>query len=289
MKNYLVFLLVSFTCFTGTLHAGAFDGEKMKAAMSAQSADVQMRYPFRNPAETMAFFELAPGAVVVEALPGGGWYSRILAAYLGPDGSLIGADYDVDMFPLFGFFTAQQLEKRKTWSADWVAGAEGWDIPGSAAFAAFPFGSLPEEMRGTADTVLFIRALHNLARFEDEGGYLTQALKDAYDVLKPGGIVGVVQHEARPGMPDDWASGEAGYLKRDAVIAFMEAAGFEYIDAIEINQNEKDQPAENDTVWRLPPVMSTSRDDPRLRAIMMSIGESNRMTLKFRKPMKTEE
>jgi predicted methyltransferase len=248
-----------------------------------------MRYMFRNPADTMAFFEVAPDTVVVEALPGGGWYSRILAAYLGPKGTLIGADYSAEMFPLFGFFTEQQLEDRKTWSEDWVAGAERWEIPNSAAFSAFPFGSLAEEMKGTADTVLFIRALHNLARFESEGGYLTQALKDAYDVLKPGGIVGVVQHEARPEMPDDWASGEAGYLKREAVIAFMKAAGFEYIDAIEINQNEKDRPTEDDVVWRLPPVMSTSRDDPQLRAIMMSIGESNRMTLKFRKPMKTEE
>jgi len=289
MKKYLLFLLVSCAGIPGPLCADAFDSEKMDAVLAAQSAEARMRYPFRNPAETMAFFEVAPGTVVVEALPGGGWYSRILAAYLGVEGTLIAADYDLDMFPLFGFFTEQQLEERKTWSADWVTGAEGWEIPDSAAFAAFPFGSLPKETTGTADTVLFIRALHNLARFEGQGGYLTQALKDAYDALKPGGIVGVVQHEARPDMPDDWAAGKAGYLKRDAVVAFMEAAGFEYVDAVEINQNEKDRPSEDDVVWRLPPVTSTSRDDPQLRAIMTSVGESNRMTLKFRKPMKTEE
>ena len=64
----------------------------------------------------------------------------------------------------------------------------------------------------------------------------------------------------------------------------MKAAGFEFIGAIDINANELDQPTTDDKVWRLPPVMNTSRDDPELRAQMMSIGESNRMTLKFRKP-----
>jgi predicted methyltransferase len=64
----------------------------------------------------------------------------------------------------------------------------------------------------------------------------------------------------------------------------MEAAGFEFISAIDVNANERDQPGTEDKVWRLPPVMNTSRDDPGLRAQMMSIGESNRMTLKFRKP-----
>ena len=136
----------------------------------------------------------------------------------------------------------------------------------------------------TADAVLLIRALHNLARFEGDGGFLSAALTDVRDVLKPGGIVGVVQHEARPDMPDDWANGDNGYLKWDFVVGAMEAAGFEFVAASDLNENPLDQPTVDDKVWRLPPVMNTSRDDPALRAQMMSIGESNRMTLKFRKP-----
>ena len=143
---------------------------------------------------------------------------------------------------------------------------------------------MPEEMKGTADAVLFIRALHNLARFEGEGGFLTAALRDAYDILKPGGTVGVVQHQAREGMSDEWAGGQNGYLKKSFVIEKMQDAGFEFVAGSDINMNGKDQPTDEDKVWRLPPSLATSRDNPELKAEMEAIGESNRMTLKFRKP-----
>jgi predicted methyltransferase len=132
--------------------------------------------------------------------------------------------------------------------------------------------------------VLFIRALHNLARFEGDGQFLSTALQNAYDVLKPGGVVGVVQHHARPDMPDEWAGGQNGYLKYRLVMDRMKQAGFVFVGAIDVNANEADQPTVEDRVWRLPPSLSTSRDDPELREAMLAIGESNRMTLKFRKP-----
>ena len=284
MKYILPGLLLACLVFSGGLSAADFDSEKMAAVLAAQEESSQARYPFRHPQETLEFFEVAPATVVVEALPGGGWYSKILAAYLGPQGSLAGVDYSPDMFPLFGFFSAEQLKAKETWARDWVAGTAEWGIEDGAPISAFVFGGLPEEIRGTADTVLFIRALHNLARFEAEGQYLTMALQDAYDVLKPGGMVGIVQHHARPDMPDDWAGGQNGYLKYQFLVDHMTAAGFEFLGAADINANEMDQPTTGDKVWRLPPVMNTSREDPELRAQMLSIGESNRMTLKFRKP-----
>jgi predicted methyltransferase len=267
------------------LSADSFDGDRLTAVLEAGTQEQQARYTHRNPYETLEFFDVTPGTVVVEAFPGGGWYSRILADYLGPEGTLIGVDYAQEMFPLFGFFTAEQLAERQSWSKDWVAGASDWGIGDSASIAAFVFGSMPDELAGRADTVLFIRALHNLFRFEDQGGFLSQALKDTLDVLKPGGIVGVVQHEARGDMPDDWADGSNGYLKREDVIEVMEQAGLEYVGALDINENPQDQPGPDDAVWRLPPVMNTSRDAPELRAQMQAIGESNRTTLKFRKPL----
>lgn len=284
MKQLLFIVLLACCSPWPSATAAEVDSDRLEAVLGAQDADAQMRYLFRHPAETLSFFGVAPGSVVVEALPGGGWYSRILAGYLGSEGTLVGVDYSMDMFPLFGFFSAEQLAEREDWKEDWVAGAAGWGVEDGARVEAFVFGGLPQEMKGTADTVLFIRALHNLARFEDQGGFLTQALRDAFDVLKPGGTVGVVQHEARPDMPDDWANGDNGYLKWDFVVGALEAAGFEFVAAIELNENPLDQPTVDDAVWRLPPVMNTSRDDPALRAQMMSIGESNRMTLKFRKP-----
>ena len=253
--------------------------------LDAQSDEVKARYPYRHPQETLEFFGVEPGMTVVEALPGGGWYSKLLLPYLGEAGTLIGADYPLEMWPNFPFMTEERLEAKKTWVEDWTADAESWRQSGDAGVAAFQMAALPDAMAGTADAVLFIRALHNLARFEEADGYLTAAINDAYTVLKPGGVVGVVQHHARDDMPDAWADGNAGYLKQSYVVAKMEAAGFEFVDSTDLNANPNDQPTEEDVVWRLPPSLQTSRDDPELQAQMREIGESNRMTLKFRKPM----
>ncbi len=261
------------------------DSSKLARALSQQDEAAQARYGARNPQETMEFFGIAPGMTVIEALPGGGWYSKILLPYLGKDGRLIGVDYSQEMWPLFGFFPPEQIEKKKTWTADWTKEASGWRNDGDAYVAAFKFGSMPATMSGKADAVLFIRALHNLNRFESNGGYLSTALNDAMRTLKPGGIVGIVQHRAPADAPADSVSGNRGYLKQADVVTFMEKAGFEFVGASEINANPMDVPGAKDIVWRLPPSMVTSREDADLRAKMKKIGESDRMTLKFRKPM----
>jgi predicted methyltransferase len=268
----------------GNLPMANADSERLAAVLAAQPEATQARYAHRHPQETLEFFDIEPGMTVVEALPGSGWYTRILLPYLGSEGRLIGADYSMDMYPLFGFFSEQRLKKQSTWTQDFPEYAAEWGGEDGAAVAAFSFGSMPDEFRGAADAVLLIRALHNLVRFEDQGGFLTAALKDLYDVLKPGGIAGVVQHHARDNMPDDWAGGQYGYLKDDFVIAVMTQAGFEFAGINAVNFNEKDQPAVGDLVWRLPPTLSTSGDNPELRAKLEAVGESNRMTLKFRKP-----
>lgn len=258
--------------------------EVLAAALAAQPEDVQARYSYRHPQETLEFFGIEPGMTVYETLPGGGWYSKVLLAYLGPEGHLVGADYAADMYPLFGFFSEEALAAKSTWVETWTTEAEAWRNDDSASVSAFQMGSMPAEMQGTADAAVVIRSLHNLARFEPDGGYLTTALADLYAILKPGGIVGVVQHQARDEMPDEWASGAMGYLKDDFVIARMTAAGFEYAGQSDINFNAKDQPGEDDFVWRLPPSLVTSKDNAELKAAMLEIGESNRMTLKFHKP-----
>lgn len=252
---------------------------------AAQPAEVRARYQYRHPQETLEFFGVEPGMTVAEALPGGGWYSKLLLPYLGEDGQLIGADYPYDMVALFPGMNEERLAAKRTWVADWTAQAETWRNPGDASVTAFQMNALPDSMHGTADAYLFIRALHNLARFEEQGGFLSQSLDDAYKLLKPGGIVGVVQHHARDDMPDEWANGNNGYLKKDYVVAKMEAAGFELVDSSDLNANDRDQPTTDDAVWRLPPTLGGAGDNPELEAQMRAIGESNRMTLKFRKPL----
>ena len=262
----------------------ATEAMTLEALLAAQPEEVRARYADRNPKETLEFFGIEPGITVVEGLPGGGWYTRLLLPWLGAEGRLIGADYPIAIWPNFPFGTEEFIANRSTWLTDWPAGAEEWRGESGASIDAFIMGSLPEEFHGTADVVFFSRVLHNLANFESQGGFLTMALADAFAVLKPGGTFGVVQHHARDDMSDEFADGSRGYLKKGFVIAAAEAAGFEFVAASDINANPKDQPTEEDIVWRLPPSFATSGDNEELGAEFAAIGESNRMTLKFRKP-----
>ena len=245
---------------------------------------MQARYKYRHPQETLEFFGIEPGMTVVEGLPGRGWYTKVLLPYLGSEGRLVGANYAMDMWPNFPFANEEFMKRQSTWVTDWPAGAEEWRGDAGATLAAFNFGSMPAEMNGTADIVFFARVLHNLARFESKGGFLTAALADSYAVLKPGGTFGVVQHHARDEMSDDFGDGSHGYLKKSFIIAAAESAGFEFVAESDINANPADQPTEDDIVWRLPPTFGTSGDDAELKAELEAVGESNRTTLKFRKP-----
>ncbi|MCB2096539.1 MAG: hypothetical protein KDE05_02810, partial [Parvularculaceae bacterium] len=197
----------------------------------------------------------------------------------------IGADYAYEMWPLFtGFATEEFLAKRTTWAADWVTDSAEWAPADGATINAITYGFIPEEMKGTVDVVMMVRAFHHFNRFEEEGGYRTAALKAAMELLKPGGVVGVVQHRAPEGNSDKSAEGDNGYVKQSTIIAAFEAAGFQFLGSSEVNANPADTPGETDIVWRLPPTLATSRDNPDLKAQMEAIGESDRMTLKFRKP-----
>ena len=258
--------------------------DTLAIVLDAQSDELKARYAYRHPQETLEFVGIEPGMTVVEGLPGGGWYSKILVPYLGADGHLIGADYSLEMYPNFNFVNEEFMANQQQWTTNFPAGAREWGGDNGARVSAFHMGSMPDEFAGTADVVFFPRVLHNLARFESQGGYLTAALADAYAVLKPGGTLGIVQHEARADTSDEFANGSRGYLKKDFVIEVVEAAGFEFVGESDVNANPKDQPGDGDFVWRLPPTLATSRDNPELQAELEAVGESNRMTLKFRKP-----
>ena len=260
--------------------------DRIAEALDAQPDEVKARYRYRHPRETLEFFGIAPGMTIVEGLPGRGWYTKVLLSYLGGNGHLIGASYSLEMWPLFSFANEEFLAERNAWLGNWPVEAEGWWGDDGATVAAYHLGSMPDGIAGTADAVFLVRVLHNLARFENagQGDFLTTALAESYAVLKPGGILGVVQHHARDDMPDDWADGSKGYLKRQFVIEQIEQAGFEFVAESDMNANDNDQPGTDDFVWRLPPTFATSRDDPDLKAQYEAVGESNRMTLKFRKP-----
>ena len=257
------------------------DLQKLTTITQRLPAEQQARYAARHPVETLSFFGVKPGETVVEVLPGDGWYSKILVPYLGKNGQLIGVDYNLDLWPKFGSWAnAEFIEGRKRWPTEWSNNAETWGGNDAAAARAYTFANLPADLTGKVDKVLFIRALHNLVRFEKDGAYLTQALTQTHRVLKPGGLVGVVQHAISEDKPESQATGEMGYLKRSTIIAAMDKAGFKLIDESDVNKNPKDNPQAGENVWRLPPnLQAADADKPKYRAI----GESNRVTLLFQK------
>jgi len=237
--------------------------------------DNRARDEWRHPLETLSFFGLEPDMTIVEVLPGnGGWYSQILTPFTADEGRMIGVTYPdslwAKMFPdwsedNYENFGADIGEMGRYMSVEGVESAQ--------PTGGYAIDNIPDEENGEADAVLFFRALHHLFRFEEP--LIDEALSEVYDVLAPGGIVGVVQHRAPESADDAFASGGGGYLKESAVIAAFERAGFVLEEASEINANPND-PAD-DIVWRLPP---TTTDNPDTQAI----GESDRMTLRFRKP-----
>ena len=257
----------------------------LAAALASQPEEVQARYEARNPGATLDFFGIEPGMTVVEALPGGGWYTKILLPYLGPEGKLIGAHYPDEMWiRIIPGADEERVAGILAGLEGWAETAQGWSGETGAKVYDYKLTTLAEDKAGKADAALFIRALHNLNRTEAELGTFTATIAETYRILKPGGIVGVVQHRASEDTPDDWADGNAGYLKTSFVVEAFEAAGFELEESSEINANPADDAGPGDIVWRLPPSLATTEAGTPEQEAMIAIGESDRMTLRFRKP-----
>lgn len=269
-----------------TLNKGASGSNSAQLSMvlAAQDDKHKARYPFRNPQKTLEFFQVTPSMTVVEVLPGGGWYSKILLPYLGGEGTLIGADYSMAMWPNFDFVNDEFIQQRQGWPAKWVADSDTWGGESPASAVGATIDTIPGVYKGKADKVLFIRALHNLARFEDKGQFLSNAMKASFEVLKPGGHVGIVQHVMDESVPDAWVDGSRGYMKVSDIKKRMLEAGFEFVGSSPVNLNPLDKPAEGDIVWRLPPSLSGLEVGTEAYNKMVNIGESNRATLLFVKP-----
>ena len=284
MLRSTVFFLVVGMLFSGLTQAGISDEDKaaLTQVVAARSAEDKARDGARYPVETLEFFQVKPGMTVAEVLPGSGWYTRILVEYLGSDGAIYGVNYADRMWSMFSFATDD-------WIAGRIAAAKkfpdqvGEFTDNGIAAQGFTLSTVPPEIAGTVDRVLVIRGLHNLNRFEAQAGTRSQALAAMRSMLKDDGLVGVVQHRVAASDDKSGSDGSRGYLEEADVILMFEDAGFELVATSQINANANDKPGPEDTVWRLPPSLRTSKDDPELRASMEAIGESDRMTLLFRK------
>jgi predicted methyltransferase len=230
------------------------------------------RDKYRHPAETLAFFQVEPGMTVVDYLPAGGWFTRVIAPYLGPQG------HYVAMGPNLAGETNQYfLNSMGGLAGKFPAQAAKWDLGPSARLSAFNVPEVPAELEGKVDRVLLFRELHNQFRL----GWMHQDLLAIRKLLKPGGMVGIEDHRMREDAPYAMTDGNKGYLRESDVIALMDAYGFDLVGKSEVNANPKDTKDYPGGVWTLPPGMRGATDAN--RAQLMAIGESDRMTLLFRK------
>jgi len=233
-----------------------------------RSAENRARDRYRHPLETLRFFGLEPDMTVVEMWPGSGWYSEIIAPFVAGRGRFIAAHWAPDAEAEYMRETLRRYRER------FLGNPELFGEPRIGVAMCpdrFDFAA-PE----SADRVLTFRNLHSWMG----AGCLDTVIAEMYRVLKPGGVLGVVQHRAREDAEQD-PEAPTGYVREDYAIERFEAAGFELVARSGINANP-DDPADHERgVWTLPPTLARGEED---RERYLAIGESDRFTLKFIRP-----
>jgi len=262
---------------TPTAASGAPEGSLEWAVSGGWRAQDRARDAWRHPMETLRFFGLQPRMTVVEFWPGSGWYTEILAPYLARGGGKYiaagfqtGPGADPAQVALMSAFHARFTADRKLY--------------GDVEFAAFGPTSGPVAPPNTADLVLFMRSIHAWMA----AGTAEKAFTDAWAALRPGGVLGIEQHRLGPSQDQDPIAAN-GYVQEAFVRQLAAEAGFVFVASSEINANERDTKDYPFGVDTLPPTRLTApRGQPPNptfdRSKYDAIGESDRMTLKFRKP-----
>lgn len=260
-------------CLLGYFYATAFaqitpptiTAETFQPLLSAahRSSDNIARDPFRHPAETLAFFKVKPDSHVVEILPGSsGYYLEILAPWLKASGQYIAASRDASL-PQYIPDHLKLVQRLK----------DEPHLYGKVWVTQFRANHHPIAPAGSADVVLSFRNLHNWI----ERNELQESLQAFHTALKPGGILGIVDHRGRK----DLTQAEqiaSGYVREDVAIELIEQAGFKLEASSEINANPKDTKDHPEGVWTLPPSYRLKDKD---REKYARIGESDRFTLRF--------
>lgn len=232
-----------------------------------RSAGNRARDVYRHPKETLLFFGLRPETHVVEIWPASGWYTEIIAPVVNERGKYYAAQFPPN--PESEYIT----NLLKAYQEKLAARP---DLYGNAVITTFGRQNLDFVPPGSVDMVLTFRNIHNwMAQ-----GWASEAFAAMYKALKPGGVLGVVEHRGDPNKPQD-PQAKSGYVNEDYAIRLIEAAGFRLVAKSEINSNPRDTKDYEHGVWTLPPVYRLGDRD---REKYEGIGESDRFTLKFIKP-----
>ena len=265
--SIVIMLLLSSTVFSGPLSFAQRVTAGMEGAHRSEANKARDQY--RHPAETLEFFRIEDGMTVMEIWPGGGWYTEILAPAMRGHGTLIVATWDsqVEGQPAYRYELPKKMEE------DFAQHPEVYD---QVAFEYFsPPGSASLGESESVDMVVTFRNTHGWVN----GGLAQDIFNEFARVLKPGGILGVVQHRAAAGS-DPLLTAKKGYVSEAAVKEIAANAGFVFEASSEINANPEDTRDHPEGVWTLPPSYRLGDVDKEKYA---AIGESDRMTLRFRK------
>ena len=255
-------------------HGGSPIDAKLTSVLagSQRTAEERARDVYRHPRETLEFFGVQEKMTVIELSAGRGWYTAVLAPLLGPSGALTVTAADPN----------GPADSEGTKNAKFLAERLGRD---PATFGNVTIRTVDWSQKGvslgpdsSADMVVTFRNWHGWVN----AGVIDNVLSAALRVLKPGGVLGVEEHRAKPdGSGDPKVIGESGYVPESAVLRAAEAAGFRFVAKSEVNANPLDTKDYPKGVWTLPPTLRLGDVD---REKYVRIGESDRMTLKFIKP-----
>ena len=226
------------------------------------------RNPWRHPVETLEFFGLEPAMTLIEVGPSGAWYTEILAPYMRDHGKYYGAHFSPNSPSAFQVRSLEAFEAKMTANPELYGRVTIRHLLPPHEMAIAPAES--------ADMALTFRNVHNWIM----AGLEFEYFEAFYAALKPGGILGVVEHRALSGSGME-VMRTSGYVTEDYVKEIAGAAGFEFVSSSQINANPNDPTGHPEGVWTLPPDFRLGDTD---RARYTAIGESDRMTLKFRKP-----
>lgn len=249
------------------------------AESPARGAAHLQRNQYRNPVETLMFFGIEPQMSVLELWPVRGWYTEILAPFLKDQGQLTVAHFRLD--------GANAQDERSQFWARLSTRLEQRIMQQQAEFGAVarvaldPPQFIPALAANQFDMVLSFRNVH----IWDQRGHLLATLQNLYKVLKPGGVLGMVEHRAAR-VTELTSYAVEGYTDEAYLIAVAEQVGFQLVASSEINANPKDTKDYSKGVYTLPPTLALGLED---RDYYLGIGESDRMTLKFIKPRQAEQ
>lgn len=274
MKHYL-YLIACFLLFscsqTKQYHSDARIPENLDDAINSpvRFSDNEDRDEYQHPKETLEFFGISPEMTVVEISPGAGYFTEILAPYLARNGQYVMAVPRLPSNP-----PPVMIQNERKIQEILLRHSE---VQTKTKLIPFePLNKRNKTKRDFADMVLTFNHVHNWVAKKSA----PQSFKFVYDILKPGGVFGVVQHriaEGKKKVP------KSGYMTESEVIALAKKAGFKLVGRSEINANPKDTADYPTGVWTLPPTYRLGDKD---RERYENIGESNRMTLKFLKAAK---